>query len=95
MSIKEQVDFLLSKVDDDKKAEFLAELKMAVGLDAWITVLQKFGVSLTDEEMQKLQGGSHELSDDDLDVVSGGCGCGKNQCNNLTVPGCPHLQCLL
>ena len=78
MSIKEQLDFLLSKVDDDKKAEFLAELKKAVGLDAWITVLQKFGVSLTDEEMQKLQGGSHELSDDDLDVVSGGCGCIEN-----------------
>ena len=83
MSVKEQVDFLLSKVDDDKKAEFLAEIKKAVGLDAWITVLQKFGVSLTDEEMQELRGGSHELSDDDLDVVTGGDGGCMDGCDNL------------
>ena len=80
MSVKEQLDFLLSKVDEDKKDEFLAELKKAAGLDGWLGVLKKFGVSLTDEEIQKLQGGSHELSDDDLDVVSGGCGTGKPKC---------------
>ena len=84
MSIKEHVDFLLSKVDDDKKAKFLAELKKAVGLDAWITVMQKFGVSLTDEEIQMLQGGSHELSDDNLDVVSGGCDCAMEGCEYLS-----------
>lgn len=46
----------------NKKAEFLAELKKAVGLDAWITVMQKFGVSLTDEEIQMLQGGGEAMN---------------------------------
>ena len=81
MSVKEQLDFLLSKIDKDKKDEFLVELKKAAGLDGWIAVLKKFGVSLTDEEMQKLQGGSHEISDDDLDMVSGG-GC-MDGCDGL------------
>ena len=92
MSIKEQLDFMLSKVDEDKRDEFLTEIKKAVGLDAWIAVLQKFGVSLTDEEMQKLQEGTHELSDDDLEMVSGGCGCSCDSanCNDYkpSNPGC-------
>ena len=94
MSVKEQLDFLLSKVDDNKKGEFLSEIKKAVGLDAWIAVLQKFGVSLTDEEMQKLQEGTHELSDDDLDVVSGGC---DGECESYEPchqdMGCTFLNC--
>lgn len=83
MSYKERIDFLLTKVSDDKKEAFVEDLKTATDPEVCMDVLKKYGVSLTEEEMKSLSA-NRELSDDELDATSGGC----ETCEN-----CPRQTC--
>ena len=73
MSGKERIDYLLTKVPEDKKEAFVEDLKGVAGLEEGLSVLKKYGISLTEEEMQKLTS-NHEMSDDELDAAAGGNG---------------------
>ncbi len=86
MSNKERIDYLLTKVSEDKREAFVEDLKAAANLDSSLAVLKKYGVSLTEEEMKKLTE-KRELSDEELDATSGGCetcdNCPKQTCTGL------------
>lgn len=86
MSNKERIDYLLTKVSEDKKEAFVEDLKAAANLEDSLAVLKKYGVSLTEEEMKKLTE-KRELSDEELDATSGGCetcdNCPKQTCTGL------------
>ena len=86
MSSKERIDYLLTKVSEDKREAFVEDFKAAANLDSSLAVLKKYGVSLTEEEMKKLTE-KRELSDEELDATSGGCetcdNCPKQTCTGL------------
>ena len=80
MNDKERIDYLLTKVPEDKKEAFVEDLKDIANLEDSLSVLKKYGISLTEEEMQKLTA-KREMSDDELDAAAGGCDCpGKDDC---------------
>ena len=72
MNEKERIDYLLTKVPEDKKEAFVEDLKGITNLEEGLSVLKKYGISLTEEEMQKLTS-KCEMSDDELDATAGGC----------------------
>ena len=74
MNGKERVDYLLTKVSEDKKEAFVEDLKGVAKLEEGLAVLKKYGISLTEEEMQKLTS-KREMSDEELDAAAGGCEC--------------------
>ena len=86
MPMKEQIDYLLTKIDDSKKEEFLAAIKNANSMESWIEIIKKFGLKLSDKEIAALNGGSRELSDDELDMASGGCGNHDDDCSRYFGP---------
>jgi len=71
MNGKERIDYLLTKVPEDKKEAFVEDLKGVVHLEEGLSVLKKYGISLTEEEMKKLTA-KCEMSDDELDAAAGG-----------------------
>ena len=75
MTKKEMIDLLLGKVDPGKKDAFVSELKSVSGPDELMDLLQKYGITLTDDELKALTkkpDDVQELSDAELDLVSGG-----------------------
>ena len=75
MNDKERIDYLLTKVAEDKKEAFVEDLKGVAILEESLSVLKKYGITLTEEEMQKLTA-KREMSDDELDAAAGGgCDC--------------------
>lgn len=75
MNDKERIDYLLTKVPEDKKEAFVEDIKGAAGLEEGLAVLKKYAIPLTEEEMQKLTS-KCEMSDNELDAAGGG-DCGK------------------
>jgi bacteriocin-like protein len=61
--------------------EIIGNIKMAANTEELIKVAKDLGVELTDDEAQKYYDKLHpnysELSDDELDNVSGGCNGGQ------------------
>ena len=88
MTKKEMTDLLLSKVDPDKKAAFVSELKSINGPDELTALLGKYGITMTDDELKALSKNPddvQELSAAELDLVSGGCcweGCDTYVCDD-------------
>ena len=74
MNDKERIDYLLTKVPEDKKEAFVEDLKGISKLEESLVILKKYGISLTEEEMKKLTA-KCEMSDNELDAASGGCEC--------------------
>ena len=79
MNGKEQIDYLLTKVPEDKKEAFVEDLKGVANIEEGLSVLKKYGISLTEEEMKKLTA-KREMSDDELDAAAGGCECPGDNC---------------
>lgn len=73
MMKKEKMELLLSKVPEEQKAAFVAELREARTKEAMQDLLKKYGIRLTDEEEKTLCATENELSDADLDQAAGGC----------------------
>ena len=67
MNGKERIDYLLTKVPEDKKEAFVEDLKGVAGLEDGLSVLKKYGVALTEEEMQQLTS-KREMSDEELEA---------------------------
>ena len=80
MNEKERIDYLLTKVPEDKKEAFVEDLKGISKLEEGLAVLKKYSISLTEEEMKKLTA-KREMSDDELDAAAGGC-CSDHVCND-------------
>ena len=75
MNDKERIDYLLTKVAEDKKEAFVEDLKGISKLEEGLAVLKKYSISLTEEEMQKLTA-KREMFDNELDAAVGGdCKC--------------------
>ena len=85
MNGKERIDYLLTKVAEDKKEAFVEDLKGVASIEEGLSVVKKYDLALTEEEMQKLTAKS-EISDDELDEAvgagdDGGC-CRSNDCDD-------------
>jgi hypothetical protein len=74
MNDKERIDYLLTRVPEGKKDAFVEDLKGVSGLEEGLSVLKKYGITLTEEEMQKLSS-KCEMSGEELDAAAGGCEC--------------------
>ena len=86
MNGKERIDYLLTKVPEDKKEAFVEDFKGVASLEDGLSVLKKYGVALTEEEMQQLTS-KREMTDEELDAAAGGADsscilCGSVQCDN-------------
>ncbi len=79
MNRKEKLDLMLSKVGEDKKEAFIAEMREAKTKEERFEVVKKYGAALTEEEAQAMKAGAgNELSDEELDKAAGGCSCHCN-----------------
>ena len=76
MTRKEKMDLLLSKVAEDKKEAFVAELREAKTPEKRIKVAKKYNAALTKEEEKAFRAeNTNEVSDAELDNAAGGCSC--------------------
>ena len=74
MTRKEKVDLLLSKIPEDQKEAFVAELREAKDRQERAGVLEKYNAVLTKEEVEAFKAdGVNEIPDADLDQAAGGC----------------------
>ena len=81
MNKKEKLNLLLSKVGEDKKEAFIAELREAKTKEERCAIVKKYGVTLTEEEMRAIKNrAGNELSDEELDSAAGGCTCAYIHC---------------
>ena len=83
MTKREKTELLLSKVPEEQKAAFVAELREAKPKEAMQDLLKKYSIRLTDEEKKALCATKNEISDEELDQAAGGCctwNC-ENDCN--------------
>ena len=82
MTTQEIIELVLAKVPEDKKEAFLADVgDRTVKKDA--SLLEKYGVVLTEEELDQIS--SNEISDADLDEAAGGCMCMCGQCMDQAI----------
>ena len=70
---KEKVELLLFKVAENRKADFVAELREAKTKEARQELLWKYNISLSEEEKEAMKTDTNEVSDEELDVAAGGC----------------------
>ena len=81
MNRKEKLNLLFSKVAEDKKEAFIAELREAKTREERLAVAEKYGVVLTKEEVRAIKNRTgNELSDEELDRAAGGCNCHSCYC---------------
>ena len=71
MFSKEKIDRLLSRIGEDKREAFLAEVNQAEGLENVLTVLKKYGLELTEEDLADAEL-KRALAEEDLNLVAGG-----------------------
>lgn len=77
---KEMMEKLLGKVAEDKREEFLKELREAQR-ETRKEIFEKYGVELTEEEKELMKNSvSEELSDDELAKAAGGTGDCECEC---------------
>ena len=77
---KEKMELLLSKVAENRKADFVAELREAKTKEARQELLWKYNISLSEEEKEAMKTDTNEVSDEELDVAAGGC-CSSCNCS--------------
>ena len=80
MTKKEKMELLLSKVGEERKADFVAELRDAKTKEVRQELLRKYNISLSEEEKEAMKTDTNEVSDEELDVAAGGC-CSSCNCS--------------
>ena len=80
MTIQEANELVLSKVPEEKKEAFIAAITACKDKSEKLAVLEKFGIQLTEKELEEISSG--KLSEADLDEAAGGCACccGQTPC---------------
>ena len=73
MTKKEKMELLLSKVAEEQKADFVAELREATTKDARQELFQKYNINLSAEEKEAMKTDMNEVSVEELDAAAGGC----------------------
>ena len=73
MTKKEKMELLLARVPEEQKTAFVSELREAKTKDAFLAVVSKYKLSLTDEEKKVAESRTNEVSDEELDHAAGGC----------------------
>ena len=73
MTRKEAMNMLLTKIPEDKKELFVAELRAADSKEERGKIFKKYQITLTEEEKAALKARGNEVSDDELDEAAGGC----------------------
>ena len=73
MTKKEKMELLLSKVAEEQKADFVAELREATTKEARQELFKKYSINLSAEEKEAVKSDTNEVSDEELDVAAGGC----------------------
>ena len=75
MTKKEAMNLVLSKVPEEKKEAFVTAIREAKNPKERLEILKKFGVTLTEDEAAAFKKqNTNEVSDDKLELASGG-GC--------------------
>ena len=82
MTKKQKMELLLSKVAEEQKADFVAELREATTKEARQELFKKYDIVLSAEEKEAIKTDTNEVSDDELDAASGGC-CSSCDCGWL------------
>ena len=81
MTRKEKMNLVLSKVAEDKKEAFIAELREAKTPEERLKLVKKYNVTLTEDELKAVKAkNSNKLSDAELDNAAGGCSCAYVHC---------------
>ena len=81
MTRKEKMDLLLSKVAEDKKEAFIAELREAKTPEERLKVAKKYNATLTEDELKAVKAeSSNKITDAELDNAAGGCSCASCYC---------------
>ena len=81
MNRKERMDLLLSKVAEDKKEAFVAELRAAKTPEERLKVAKKYNATLTEDELKAVKAEStNKIADAELDNAAGGCSCAYVHC---------------
>ena len=73
MTKKEKMELLLTKVAEEQKAAFVAELREAKSKEARQELFTKYNIRLSEEEKEAIKAQSNEVSDEELDAAAGGC----------------------
>ena len=73
MTRKEKMNLLLSKVPEEQKEAFVAELRAAETKKAREELFKKYKITVTEEEKSALTDVDNKVSDDELDHAAGGC----------------------
>lgn len=82
MSRKELMDRLFARVPASDREAFLSEIRGADTFDDRLAVVEKYNLNLTEEEKEVWHNSvKKELSDDELDMASGGCCSGCSGCS--------------
>ena len=81
MDMKKGMDLVLSKVKEEQKEAFIAELREAETKKERAEIFAKYGVSVSDEEREAIRNSrGNEVPDEELDQASGGCNCAYVHC---------------
>ena len=72
MTKKELMDSVLARIDASKRDVFIKAVTAAEDIAGREKVLKEYGITLTAEEEKALK--SKEMTDEDLEMASGGCG---------------------
>ena len=73
MTKKECMDLILAKVAEDRRNEFISEMRNADSRKDRLAILEKYGIELSDEEKEALLSRKdHEVTDADLDQAEAG-----------------------
>ena len=87
MTKKEKMDLILTKVAESDKDSFIAEFQQIKSGKDVSNLFKKYHIALTADEKKDLKkAASFEVSDEELDQVSGGSGlycCCQCSCSNI------------
>lgn len=82
------MDQLLKRVPEADKEAFVSDIRNANTFEEKLLILEKYNITLTDEEKEAWKNNpGNEVSDEELDMASGGC-CGS--CKGCSCGGCNH-----
>ena len=79
MTRKEVIEQVLARVPEEKKEAFVREVAECKDLAEKMSVLEKYGIQLTDEELDAFR--SNKVSDEEIDEAAGGCCGGGHRCH--------------